>query len=373
MSAIYIHIPFCLSKCAYCAFYSIADQRQKDAFIDTLKKEIALRKAYLDDTTQTIYFGGGTPTTLQQSEIEDILCSLSENFNIASSAEITIEANPDTLSADYLKSLHNMGINRLSIGIQSFDDSDLKILGRRHDSKHATQCLNDAEKAGFDNISIDLIYSIPDSNAWEKNLDTFFATGIPHLSAYALTVEEGSIMQKQISKGLVPNVCEDKAIRDYDILCEKSQKNGFLHYEVSNFAKPQHHSRHNSSYWNRTLYAGFGPAAHSFNKSSRQWNTANVAKYIDAINNNDLNSLYELEELSNDQQYNEYVITSLRTSWGCDLVYIRRELGEKYARLFEKNAEPLVGSGSLSQIREFFYLNDRQMLMADNIAVKLMT
>lgn len=372
MSAIYLHIPFCLSKCAYCAFYSIADRKLELAFVEALKKEIVMRRDYLTDEVKTVYFGGGTPTTLQAGEIEEIMSCLYAHFNIASNAEITIEANPDTLSLDYLTSLRHAGINRLSIGIQSFDDDDLRLLGRMHNSSHAMQCLTDAEKAGFDNISIDLIYGIPGSHNWEKNLDTFFSTGVQHLSAYALTVEENSILKKQIAKGLVPSVNEEDALRDYSLLCETAGKNGFLHYEISNFAKPTHHSRHNSSYWNGTHYVGFGPAAHSYNGKSRQWNVANVKKYIDSLVNNDVDVLFEKEELDENQRYNEYVITALRTLWGCDLVYIRREMGEKFANHLEKQAKPLIDNGSVTRTREFIHLNDQQMLMADSIAVQLM-
>ena len=372
MSAIYLHIPFCLSKCAYCAFYSIADTRQKAMFVEALKKEIGLRRHYVSDEVKTVYFGGGTPSTLSPSEMEDIMNCISASFNIASNAEITIEANPDTLSPDYLSALRQIGINRLSIGIQSFDDDDLRLLGRRHNSRHALQCLDDASKAGFDNISIDLIYGIPGSHSWKSNLDTFFATGIGHLSAYALTIEENTVLKRQIDKGLRPTANEDDIVREYDILCEESHKNGFLHYEISNFAKPMRHSRHNSSYWNRTHYVGFGPAAHSYDGISRQWNTASVKRYINCLNDNDLDNLFEKEHLSEEQQYNEYVITALRTLWGCDLVYVRREMGAFFAEHLEKQAKPLTDNGELTRTREFLHLDDRQMLMADNVAVQLM-
>lgn len=372
MSAIYLHIPFCLSKCAYCAFYSIADRKLELAFVEALKKEIVMRRDYLTDEVKTVYFGGGTPTTLQAGEIEEIMSCLYAHFNIASNAEITIEANPDTITPDYLKALRETGINRLSIGIQSFNDDDLRLLGRRHNSQHALQCIDDAHKAGFDNISINLIYGIPGSKSWERNLDTFFSLGMPHLSAYALTVEENSILKRQIAQGKIPPVNEEDALRDYSLLCETAGKNGFLHYEISNFAKPTHHSRHNSSYWNGTHYVGFGPAAHSYNGISRQWNVANVKKYIDYLTNNNVDALFEKEELDENQRYNEYVITALRTLWGCDLVYIRREMGEKFANHLEKQAKPLIDNGSVTRMREFIHLNDQQMLMADNIAVQLM-
>jgi len=391
MAGIYIHVPFCKSKCGYCGFYSLPSLKLKDKFLETLKEEIVQRKDYLkrgrltrcassnrdlrvrpamtsthndgyDDSIKTVYFGGGTPSLLSVTEIEDLLLLINKHYPVASNAEITLEANPDTLSLAYLKDLHDIGINRLSIGIQSFFDDDLRYLSRRHDSRHARQCIEWAKQAGFSNISIDLIYGLPTSNAeqWNRNLDIFIDYGLPHLSAYALTLEPNSILTKQIELGKALPVSDDDALRDYDILCRRAAENGYLHYEISNFCKMGMHSKHNASYWFGTPYAGFGPSAHSFDGASRQWNVATVGS-----------SSVEKEELTPEQLYDEYVMLRLRTHWGIDLKYMKREMGERFSSYCEQHAQPLIAQGRLSQTREFLYLTDEQMLFADAVAETL--
>ena len=394
MAGIYIHIPFCKSKCGYCGFYSLPSLKLKDKFLEALKEEIVLRKNYLEGidalalpsmsyrTTSgvsvsmdgwtrhdmppinTIYFGGGTPSLLSVDEIHELLHLINDIFNIASDPEITLEANPDTLSLDYLQALRQIGINRLSIGTQSFFDNDLQYLSRKHDSNHARQCLDWAKQAGFDNISIDLIYGLPTSNAdqWNRNLDIFFGYDLPHLSAYALTLEPNSILTKQIELGKALPVKEDDALHDYDILCRRAKENGYLHYEISNFCRRGMHSKHNASYWFGTPYLGLGPSAHSFDGASRQWNVASLdAGLRDAGR----------ETLSPEQQYNEYVMLRLRTHWGIDLKWLKREMGERFSTYCEEHAQPLITQGRISQTREFLYLTDEQMLFADGVAEDL--
>ena len=364
MAGIYIHIPFCNSKCAYCGFYSIPSQKRKAEFLEALKQEMVSRKDYLHgDTVETIYFGGGTPSILKVEEIENLLGLIQEYYSVEANAEITLEANPDTLSMEYLQGLRALGINRLSIGIQSFFDDDLRYLSRRHDAGHARQCVQLAKDAGFDNISIDLIYGLPTSNAdqWSRNLDLFFELEIPHLSAYALTLEPNSILTKQIEMGKTLPVNEEDAVRDYEVLCRRAAENGYLHYEISNFCMPGKHSRHNSSYWFGIPYAGFGPSAHSFDGTSRQWNVASLERYGES----------EREALSPEQNYDEYVMLRLRTLWGIDLKYMKREMGERFSDYCERQAEPLIAEGRLSRTREFLYLNDEQMLFADGVAEAL--
>lgn len=364
MAGIYIHIPFCNSKCAYCGFYSIPSQKRKAEFLEALKQEMVSRKDYLHgEAVETIYFGGGTPSILKVEEIENLLGLIQEYYSVEANAEITLEANPDTLSMEYLQGLRAIGINRLSIGIQSFFDDDLRYLSRRHDAGHARQCIQLAKDAGFDNISIDLIYGLPTSNAdqWSRNLDLFFELEIPHLSAYALTLEPNSILTKQIEMGKVLPINEEDAVRDYELLCRRAAENGYLHYEISNFCKPGKHSRHNSSYWFGIPYAGFGPSAHSFDGTSRQWNVASLERYGES----------EREALSPEQIYDEYVMLRLRTLWGIDLKYMKREMGERFSDYCERQAEPLVAEGRLSRTREFLYLNDEQMLFADGVAEAL--
>ena len=405
MAGIYIHIPFCKSKCGYCGFYSLPSLKLKDRFLKALKAEIVERKEYLQrgglrdkpamtpvledgcklPSIETFYFGGGTPSLLSIDEIQDLLHLINKNYPIAENPEITLEANPDTLSLDYLKNLRNIGINRLSIGIQSFFDNDLQYLGRKHNSVHARQCIEWAKQTGFSNLSIDLIYGLPTSNAeqWNQNLDIFFDYDLPHLSAYALTLEPNSILTKQISLGKAQPVSDDDALRDYDILCQRAAAKGFLHYEISNFCRRGMHSKHNASYWFGTPYIGLGPSAHSFNGVSRQWNVSNVEKYIDA--RRETAGLRdqtvpcpevpcpasEKEELTSEQLYNEYVMLRLRTHWGIDLKWMRREMGERFSDYCEQHARPLVAAGRLSQTREFLYLTDEQMLFADGVAEEL--
>ena len=374
MAGIYVHIPFCNSKCAYCGFYSLPSLKLKDRFLEALKAEIVARKDYLQgDAVNTIYFGGGTPSLLSLKEIGELLNHINAHYPVASNAEITLEANPDTLSLEYLEGLRQLGVNRLSIGIQSFFDNDLKYLSRRHDSHHAQQCLDWAKQTGFENISIDLIYGLPSSNAdqWNKNLDIFFAYGLPHLSAYALTLEPNAILTKQIELGKVPPVNEDDALRDYEILCQRAAENGYLHYEISNYCRSGMHSKHNSSYWFGTPYIGFGPSAHSFDGNSRQWNVSSVEKYCVSVPEPVEGSAIEKEILSPEQHYDEYVMLRLRTHWGIDLKWLKREMGERFSTYCEQHAQPLIAQGRLSQTREFLYLTDQQMLFADGIAEEL--
>ena len=371
MTGIYIHIPFCNSKCAYCGFYSIASQKQKTAFLEALHTEIKLRTDYLKgEEIGTVYFGGGTPSILSVEEIKGILECVFRHYKVNPDAEITLEANPDTLSREYLQDLRKLGINRLSIGIQSFFDDDLKYLSRCHDANHAKQCVGWAKQAGFENLTLDLIYGLPTATAekWNQNLDLFFETQAQHLSAYALTVEPNTILAKQIATGKLQPVTDDDAVRDYEILCQRAKENGFLHYEISNFAKPGFRSKHNCSYWNRTPYAGFGPSAHSFDGVSRQWNVGNLSQYIASY---DSPNLFEKEILSPEERYDEYVMTSLRTMWGCDLKYMEREMGKRFSDFCLSHAQKPLSQGLLTQTNEFLHLTDAQMLFADGVAEAL--
>ena len=385
MSGLYIHIPFCNSKCAYCGFYSVLSVKRKEAFLEALKQEIALRKDELHgEPVETVYFGGGTPSLIMVEEIGDLLRLLKDTFEVVAMPEITLEANPDTLSLAYLVALRKLGVNRLSIGIQSFFDNDLQYLSRRHDAQHAQQCVVWAKEAGFENISLDLIYGLPTSDAdqWNRNLDRFFALDVPHLSAYALTLEPNAILTKQIEMGKALPVNEDDAIRDYEILCRRAKENGFLHYEISNFCQPGMHSRHNASYWFGTPYLGLGPSAHSYDGESRRWNDANLEWKVesgkwnpegltDRMGGKVESGERNREVLTPEQRYDEYVMLRLRTMWGIDLKYLKREMGERFSTYCEQKAQPLIAQGRLSQTREFLYLTDEQMLFADGIAEAL--
>jgi len=374
MAGIYIHVPFCKSKCGYCGFYSLPSLKLKDWFLEALKAEIVGRKNYLKgENVDTVYFGGGTPSLLGADEIGDLLHLIDKHYPVAANAEITLEANPDTLSLEYLENLRNLGINRLSIGIQSFFDNDLQYLSRRHDANYARQCLDWAKQAGFSNISIDLIYGLPtsDEEQWNRNLDLFFELGLPHLSAYALTLEPNAILTKQIELGKTLPINEDDALRDYEILCQRAKENGYLHYEISNFCRCGMHSKHNASYWFGTPYAGFGPSAHSFDGISRQWNVSSVEKYCSRVSEPVEEPVFEKETLTAEQQYDEYVMLRLRTHWGIDLKWLKREIGERFSDYCQQQAQPLIAQGRLMQTREFLHLTDRQMLFADGLAEEL--
>ena len=383
MSGIYLHIPFCKSKCAYCNFFSLVTEKKMDDYVSALKKEIINRKSYLgDDVVKTIYFGGGTPSLLPIKYVEEILELLHENYNIISNPEVTLEINPDTIDKDKMMALKHLGVNRMSVGIQSFNDDDLRYLGRRHDSRHALQVLDDLSSVGFDRITLDLIYGMPTltEEKWNHNLDIFFSTGISHLSAYALTVEPKTILGQKIEKEELQEVSEEDTIRHYNILVERTKENGFEHYEISNFAKEGCRSQHNSIYWQDVKYLGLGPSAHSYDGDSRQWNVSNLTKYIQFVNadidtdtdaDTDMGRYYEREILSKEDKFNEYVMTSLRTSWGCNIEKIERDYGKSYAHNFLKNIKKYLDSGIMLMKDNSFILTDEGMLFADGIAADL--
>lgn len=386
MAGVYIHIPFCMSKCAYCNFFSLASRNKIDDYVETLKKEIIISNQYLGgEEVRTIYFGGGTPSLLSLNHIEDILELLHKNFNIISNPEITLEVNPDTIDKEKMFSLKKLGINRISIGIQSFNDEDLKYLDRRHDSRHALQVIDDLKSVDFNKLTLDLIYGIPTltEESWNKNLDIFFSTEISHLSAYALTVEPKTILGQKIEKGILQNVNEDNIIRHYNILINRTKDNGFEHYEISNFAKEGCRSQHNSIYWNDEKYLGLGASAHSYDGKSRQWNVSNLTKYIQLVKvtrsqgrkvaeSEEIAELYyEREILTTDDRYNEYVMTSLRTSWGCDIEKIASDYGDSYAEHFLKNIKKHLNPEVILRKGNNFILTDEGMLFADGIAAEV--
>ena len=372
MSGIYIHVPFCKSKCAYCNFFSLVTEKKVDDYVEALKKEIVDRRSYLgDELVETIYFGGGTPSLLPTKYVEEILELLHKNYNIISNPEITLEINPDTIDKEKMFALKQLGINRMSVGIQSFHDDDLRYLGRRHDSRHAMQVLEDLKAVDFEKITLDLIYGMPTltEEKWNKNLDIFFSTGITHLSAYALTVEPKTILGQKIEKGELQGVSEEETILHYDVLVERTKANGFEHYEISNFAKDGCRSQHNSIYWKDVKYLGLGPSAHSYDGNSRQWNVSNLTKYIQLVGNSE--EYYEKEILTLDDKFNEYVMTSLRTSWGCDVEKIERDYGRSYASHFLKNVKKYLEMGEMLKDINTYKLTDEGMLFADGIAAEL--
>ena len=316
MSGIYIHIPFCKQACHYCDFHFSTSLKKKDELINALIKELQLRKDELkNQKVETIYFGGGTPSLLTNTELQLIIDEVYNSYEVSKNPEITLEANPDDLSNKRINQLANTPINRLSIGIQSFFEHDLKLMNRAHNVNEAKACLEEATKH-FNNISIDLIYGIPGltNQLWIENIETALSFNIPHISSYALTVEPKTALESFIKKGIIDNVDDDIAQEQFHILVEKLQTHNFIHYELSNFGKEGFFSRNNSAYWQGKTYLGIGPSAHSFNGEKRGWNVRNNSKYINALQHNQLP--IEEEILSVTDKYNEYVMTGLRTIWG---------------------------------------------------------
>jgi oxygen-independent coproporphyrinogen-3 oxidase len=323
MAGIYIHIPFCKKLCFYCDFYHVISVNDYSAFIDALLTEASLRRDYLEDETiSTIYIGGGTPSVFSVKDLETILNHINNIFRLSEDCEITFEMNPDDVQPVYLDGLRNCKVNRISLGIQSWRDSDLKMLNRRHDSEGAVKALRNTLDAGFDNVTIDLIYGIPGMSLkdWESNLDFSFSFDIKHLSAYHLTIEPGTVFGKMLEKGLISEIDENDSAAQFNTLIEKSENAGFIQYEISNFGKPGYFSIHNSNYWKQVSYLGLGPSAHSFNGYSRQWNIHDLKGYIKSVNTG--KPFFESEELDIKKRFNEYIMTSLRTMWGIDLEYV---------------------------------------------------
>ena len=372
MAGIYIHIPFCKQKCHYCNFYSSVSLHHKDAFLKSLKEEIIQQKDYLKkEEIRTIYFGGGTPSLLKRKEIEDIIQQLNQTFHISKNAEYTIEVNPDDLSEGKSKELIDAGINRLSIGVQSFYEADLKYLNRIHSVNQSYQAIEGAIKSGFTNLTIDLIYGIPTLSSvnWKNNLMDFFHYKLPHLSAYALTVEPKTPLHVLIEKRKTAKINEQNMVEHFKILLEETKARDFIHYEISNFSKTGHYSKHNSLYWQGGNYLGLGPSAHSYNGSSRQWNYSSLTKYIKPSNIK--NVVFEKEFLTIPQKYNEYVMTSIRTFWGCNLDHILNIFGKSYYEHCIKSAQYYLDSKKLELKKNILLLTDEGKLFADGITVDL--
>lgn len=373
MAGIYIHIPFCKKLCFYCDFYHIIAPENTAGFSEALLKEIRLRKNYLGgDEVSTIYFGGGTPSVFSVRELGAILDEIRKNFSVADSNEITVELNPDDVSPEYLKGLLAAGFNRVSMGIQSWRDEDLKLLNRRHDSERARQALTDCLDTGFSNISVDLIYGIPgmSPDAWEANLEKTFSFDIKHLSAYHLTIEKGTVFGRMLEKGQFIEIDEETSSQLFNILINKAEEAGFIHYEISNFGRPGFFSRHNSNYWRQVNYLGLGPSAHSFNGYSRQWNKADLKAYIKGIEEG--NPDEESEELDNRTRFNEYIMTSLRTMWGIDLEYVERTFEKEGYDYVLNMSSKFRQYGLMKQEKNTLVLTNQGKMISDNIISEFM-
>ena len=364
MAGIYIHIPFCKQRCTYCDFYTEVAPQFIPVLIDSIIRELNIRKDYLGNSqVSTIYFGGGTPSILSNEQFLLIFDAIYKLFTVAENAEITFEANPDDLTPEFLASLHELPFNRISIGIQSFDDKDLKRINRRHTSEQAEEAVKNAQKAGFGNISIDLIYGLPfqTMEAWGDQLDIALSLQIQHISAYGLTYEEGTVLWKQRENGKI-EVVDDLVMNEmYLLLLDKIKIKGFEAYEISNFALPGYQSRHNSAYWKQEPYLGIGPSAHSYDVVSRQWNIASITDYIKAINSNSV--FYEREELSLNDRYNDFIMVSLRTSEGLDVKIMEKDFGHELAEYCLQNIKTFIDS------EQVYYSDGKLRLTAEGIQI----
>ena len=371
MSGIYIHIPFCKQACHYCDFHFSTSMKKKDEMVLALAKEIEMRKSeFQNEVVETIYFGGGTPSRLTIADLRLQLDSIYENYTVAQNPEITLEANPDDLSSDYLIELSKIGINRLSIGIQSFFEDDLKMMNRAHNSAEAKKCLQEATKY-FDNISVDLIYGIPgmSNEKWLQNIEMALSFNVPHISSYALTVEPKTALHSFIQKGIIPQLDDEVAQEHFQILVDKLAENDFIHYELSNFGKENYFSKNNSSYWLGKKYIGIGPSAHSYDGEKRGWNVSNNALYLKSISEKKLP--FETETLTKTDRYNEYIMTGLRTIWGVSLDRIATEFGEIYLNYLNQQAAKYIEDHLLFVDENILRTTKKGKFLSDGIASDL--
>ena len=374
--SVYIHIPFCKAACSYCDFHFSVNHEKMDQLVDALVKEIQLRSDYLGtgpvkEVLQTIYFGGGTPSLLHESQLSRLFDALRKHFDFAEDIEITLEANPDDLTEEKLAQLKKSPVNRLSIGVQSFFDDHLTLIRRSHSAQSAVSCIRNAAAGGFDNITIDLIYGVPgmSNEQWQSNLDTAFGLPVNHLSAYCLTIEKRTLLNKLIREGKVAAPDEDLAAVQFEMLMKAAATNQFEHYEISNFAKNGKYSVHNTSYWQNKPYLGIGPSAHSFNGISRQWNVAANATYVMNINAGTIPAESEILTLTN--RHNEYLMTGLRTMWGVDLNELQNQFGDAAAEAFLKASKSYIDDELMEQQQSRFFLTTKGKLLADRIASEL--
>ena len=373
MAGLYIHIPFCKRKCLYCDFYSCTDLSVKDAYVDALVDEMSLRRKYITKV-DTIYFGGGTPSLMSAKDFVRIFSSINKLFDLSNCAEITVEINPDDITPEYADALAELPFNRVSIGIQTFDDDELHFLNRRHDALQAVADVKRCQDAGFTNISIDLIYGLPGQtlSSWDKNLECALALGVPHISAYHLIYEENTPITQLKDTGKIIPVDEDTSLLLFSRLIERLSVSGYEHYEISNFSLPGYRSRHNSSYWDGTAYLGLGPFAHSYNGcDEREWNIASLPAYLEGIRNR--SPRITSERLDLPTRYNEYIITRLRTKEGFLSSELERRFGKELFAYCLRQAERYIASGMLlREENDRIRLSEKGIFVSDSIMCDLM-
>jgi len=372
MAGLYIHVPFCAKRCLYCDFYSQTNTKYKEDYIKAVVHELHLRKNYLNgDLVETIYFGGGTPSQLQANDFKQIFNTIANLYDISSCKEITLEANPDDISAEYLDILKSFPFNRISLGVQSFDDETLHFLNRRHNRKQAIKAVHLCQDTGFHNLSIDLMYGLPKqtNKTWETNLTEALQLKIPHISAYHLTYEKGTALYQMMQKGVISPVDEEISIQLFHTLIDKLTEADYIHYEISNFCKQGSFAQHNTAYWANQKYIGIGPAAHSYDLQSRQWNTASITDYIQKVMNGQ--TFFEKETLDPKAQYNEYVLTRLRTMWGIDLDDLLKRFDNDAYQYFLKQAETYIKKKWLKKNDNTIKLSRQGIFLSDNILLDL--
>ncbi|MDR0331965.1 MAG: radical SAM family heme chaperone HemW [Dysgonamonadaceae bacterium] len=368
MAGIYLHIPFCKTRCTYCDFYSNTDELLMDTFVEKLCAEARIRKDEISESIKTIYFGGGTPSQLKQMHFEQIFDTLFSEFSVDENVEITLETNPDDLSPEYIKMLVTFPFNRLSIGIQSFDERELKFLSRRHSAQQAIKAVKNAQQAGFNNISIDLMYGLPGQtlDIWQKNLQQTIDLNVQHVSAYHLIYEEDTKMYSLLQAGKINPVDEQTSTEMFSMLINQlTANNGFIHYEISNFGKLNYFSRHNSSYWLGEKYIGLGAAAHSFDGDNRSWNVSSLTQYINTFER-------VTEKLVITEKYNEFIFTGLRTIWGVDLPKLKNTFGEKFHTFCLKNAQKYIDNHLVEIKGDILKLSHEGIFISDGIMSDLM-
>ena len=372
MAGIYIHIPFCKQRCTYCDFYTEVAPGFVSSLLEALIQELKIRSNYIQEPVSTIYFGGGTPSLLSHSQLKSLFDTIFSVYNVVTDAEITVEANPDDLTLNYLSEISQLPVNRLSIGIQSFDNDDLKLLNRRHTSTQAVEAVKNAQNVGFNNISVDLIYGLPlqTTNKWNQQLNSVFSLGVQHISAYGLTYEKGTRLWEQKSEGVVTEIDDICMNRMYEDLLKYMKMNGFMAYEISNFAKPGFQSRHNSSYWKFKPYLGIGPSAHSFDGLSRQWNVSSIKQYINALQNN--TAYFEKEVLSVNDRYNDYIMVSLRTTKGVDMHFIEVNFGKDYITHFLNSSSVFLKLKKMKKVENNYRLTTKGIYVSNSIISDLM-
>ncbi|WP_314241143.1 radical SAM family heme chaperone HemW [Empedobacter tilapiae] len=371
MAGIYIHIPFCKQKCSYCDFHFSTNLQSKSTLIEAINKELEIRKNEINQPLETIYFGGGTPSILTENELDSIFNTISKNYVTSSIKEVTLEANPDDLNKEKLNFLKSTPINRFSIGVQSFFEEDLRLMNRAHNALEAESSIKLVQDFGFENITIDLIYgsTTTTNEMWKQNLQKAIELNVPHISSYALTVEEKTILDHQIKKGVTKPVDEDRQNEQFQLLVDTLTANDFIQYEISNFGKEDYFSLHNSNYWKGIHYLGIGPSAHSYNGKIRAWNIANNSKYVQAINKNNLPQ--EIEVLNEVEQFNEMIMIGLRTIYGIDLNRINSEFSQPLVDSFHHELNQLINENLVAQLENKIILKPEAKFFADGIASRL--